>query len=588
MTAVVSDGRAYLAGDKLAVGVGQNGSFGTFNPAPDGIPTDTAHGFEGLGIYADLDGFGVGSEPTFRDVSLPGTPEERFNVGYRLSADGDATVLTNSETMGNTDIPTTSIDAIAGNDPVSGAYVQSTWTGATGDGLKISQVVSFDTNETYAKVTITYTNTSNSTLFDLRYMRNIDPDQAPDYDTANYIFKQSTSEALVASYVPAGGGDDGGDDSVEMTPTSATPLGTSPFFYYSTDSRANVANFGFTNTDPYAPELNGELQPEGYNTLEDNGIAIGFNLGNLAAGASTSFTFYFGLAADLNEVISKIVPDIIVDENEKPVANNDAFSTAYNTAKTINFSQLLSNDTDPDGDTLSISGVSDATHGTVAIVDGKVVFTPAAGYSGQASFKYTVDDGHGGSDEAVVTVTVGTQPPPVENGAYIRLTEGVDEVSYAGRTSGVMVAALGGNDNITGTKFNDSLNGGSGDDRLRGGDGRDTITGGEGADRMQGGTGNDTFVFSVGDLKKEAPGKSIDHIIDFHGAGTSGVGEQDFLSFRGYGAGSLVFSHYGSGDQHLQYYKVIDGNGVHQGDVLVQMADGTNKLGAGDYGFFAA
>jgi hypothetical protein len=41
-------------------------------------------------------------------------------------------------------------------------------------------------------------------------------------------------------------------------------------------------------------------------------------------------------------------------------------------------------------------------------VNGKAVFTPVAGYSGPASYSYTVSDGHGGTATATVSIRVRT------------------------------------------------------------------------------------------------------------------------------------------------------------------------------------
>ena len=69
---------------------------------------------------------------------------------------------------------------------------------------------------------------------------------------------------------------------------------------------------------------------------------------------------------------------------------------------------VLANDTDADGDTLSVHEVSDPLHGTATIsADGKtVIFTPDEDWSGTDTFEYCVSDGNGGEDSAVVTVTV--------------------------------------------------------------------------------------------------------------------------------------------------------------------------------------
>ncbi|DAB38342.1 MAG TPA: hypothetical protein CFH83_06385, partial [Sulfuricurvum kujiense] len=84
-----------------------------------------------------------------------------------------------------------------------------------------------------------------------------------------------------------------------------------------------------------------------------------------------------------------------------------SFVTSEDTALTITANTLLSNDTDPDGDTLIITSVSSGIGGTVSIdVDGNVVFTPIQNYHGSAYFDYTISDGLGGSDTARVYLTV--------------------------------------------------------------------------------------------------------------------------------------------------------------------------------------
>ncbi|EKO3827793.1 tandem-95 repeat protein, partial [Vibrio harveyi] len=89
--------------------------------------------------------------------------------------------------------------------------------------------------------------------------------------------------------------------------------------------------------------------------------------------------------------------------NDAPVAVNDTVSTDEDTAVTID---VLANDSDPENDTLTITAASVPTEqGTVAIVDGKLVFTPAENFNGNATISYTVSDGQL-TDDATVAVTV--------------------------------------------------------------------------------------------------------------------------------------------------------------------------------------
>ncbi|MFM2651553.1 tandem-95 repeat protein, partial [Vibrio alginolyticus] len=89
--------------------------------------------------------------------------------------------------------------------------------------------------------------------------------------------------------------------------------------------------------------------------------------------------------------------------NDAPVATNDTAITDEDTPVTID---VLPNDTDIDGDTLSIQSASvPETQGTVEIIDGKLVFTPAENFHGDAEITYTVTDGSL-TDQATVNVTV--------------------------------------------------------------------------------------------------------------------------------------------------------------------------------------
>ena len=85
---------------------------------------------------------------------------------------------------------------------------------------------------------------------------------------------------------------------------------------------------------------------------------------------------------------------------QPPVANNDSgFVATENTALSIPASALLANDTDPNGLPLSIAGVSNPSNGTVTYNSSTqtVSFVPTTGYSGPASFTYTITDGQSGT-----------------------------------------------------------------------------------------------------------------------------------------------------------------------------------------------
>ncbi|MGY6432050.1 tandem-95 repeat protein, partial [Vibrio parahaemolyticus] len=120
--------------------------------------------------------------------------------------------------------------------------------------------------------------------------------------------------------------------------------------------------------------------------------------------------------------------------NDAPVAKDDIATTQEDTAVTID---VLPNDTDVDGDKLSIESASvPKEQGTVEVVDGKLVFTPAENFNGDAEITYTVTDGQL-TDEAKVTVTVN----PVNDAPTIKV-DAVESITEDAVSTDTVVATL--------------------------------------------------------------------------------------------------------------------------------------------------
>jgi hypothetical protein len=211
----------------------------------------------------------------------------------------------------------------------------------------------------------------------------------------------------------------------------------------------------------------------GSNGFAINGIAAGDNSGYSVSSAGDvngdgiDDLIIGARFADPNGIINAGQSYVVFGQgttptNQPPVANPDSATTAQNTAVTLEASTLLANDTDANGDSLSLTGVSNAVNGSVTFSNGNVIFTPSTNFTGNASFNYSISDGKGGTSSANVSVAVG----------------------------GTQIGG-NGNDTLTGTAGNDLLNGGNGDDSLIGNAGNDTLIGGNGTDFLVGSAGND-------------------------------------------------------------------------------------------------
>ncbi|AGQ90912.1 RTX toxin [Vibrio parahaemolyticus O1:Kuk str. FDA_R31] len=140
---------------------------------------------------------------------------------------------------------------------------------------------------------------------------------------------------------------------------------------------------------------------KGNGTLVDNGDGTWTFTPQIDDDTEVSFTF--DIIDDEDQVVSGSANLDILPINDAPNAENDVITTEEDTSVTID---VLVNDSDVEGDALSIQSASvPSEQGSVDIVDGKLVFTPAENFNGEATITYIVTDGDL-TDEAKVTVTV--------------------------------------------------------------------------------------------------------------------------------------------------------------------------------------
>lgn len=314
-------GDVFLGGEYIELGLSKLGSFGTTEYIPeteDLVPLP--EGFFGtaerqnIGMSTNPAGFD--EEPDLRmDFFMPGTPEERWSVGYVSGGDtfrGSNSLLNpiDPEDEDEDFVPSDEITDNTVTDLSSGNTLAAQSVGTFNDTLRVTQNISFEKSQKFFKNVVTLKNTSGAAIDDVRYMRSFDPDntvdQGADYTTRNYVTK-THADGDGAVMVVA---DTQIPEADPVDPVYLVNESWSPIFFYSSDSRARVYSWGFSNNDVYAPEVYDEAPSKGFEVVDDVAIGITFDIGTLAANAETTLTYYTSLDnRDIEEVIEEIAAE---------------------------------------------------------------------------------------------------------------------------------------------------------------------------------------------------------------------------------------------------------------------------------------
>ncbi len=323
-------GDVFLGGNYIEVGLSKGGSFGTSASASSDfhVKSDIAQ----LGLLSDGDGFEVGEESNTGDFFLPGTPEERYIVGYTI----DTTVFNYNQADRQN---------VAWSDPIqepitvdesnlSLGLLQAKTTGITTENLEMETVVSFHEDNKYYLTQVTLTNNSDLLMKDVRYVRSFDPDQDRSrynlYDTYNKVISNPltdyTGEETQYAMVVARGKKSlegvfflafderaRASTSVEFSPSNVYLSGlwtdneSLPVFSTEADLELTADMITEENLNNYA--------------LVDNAIAITFDVGDLEAGESTVLEYYTSLDPNVIESLSTIQESRIVEETPDAIVN---------------------------------------------------------------------------------------------------------------------------------------------------------------------------------------------------------------------------------------------------------------------------
>src|SRR5207237_1025847 len=121
--------------------------------------------------------------------------------------------------------------------------------------------------------------------------------------------------------------------------------------------------------------------------------------------------------------------------NDAPLAVGDSYSLNEDGVLNVAATGVLTNDSDIEGDPLTVVLVSGPTNGSLTLnVNGTFTYTPSANFNGTDSFTYKVNDGTADSNVATVTLTVTAvnDAPLAGNDAYGLNEDSVLTVAAAG------------------------------------------------------------------------------------------------------------------------------------------------------------
>jgi Ca2+-binding RTX toxin-like protein len=300
-----------------------------------------------------------------------------------------------------------------------------------------------------------------------------------------------------------------------------------------------------------------------------------------------------------------------VFENLPPIAEDDFFILLGQDSFQGN---VLLNDKDPDGGTLSTKLVEQARFGSVVLnFDGSFSYALNGDAVGTSdSFVYQLFDADGASVKATVFIQIDNDVTEVVVEPDILLGSFLDDkLTAPNKDNPASIDGLEGDDTLTGSNQADTINAGDGSDRVIGLDGddlifagssekdlRDVVFAGEGNDTVEGGHGNDELRGDGGDDSLSG-GFGVDTVIGGNGNDTLtgsafsdllfGGADDDFIN-GGFGfdrvnggAGADQFFHIGDkghGSDWIQDYSASEGDVMVFGggtatvdDFLVQRAE---------------
>jgi hypothetical protein len=216
------------------------------------------------------------------------------------------------------------------------------------------------------------------------------------------------NDSFTYTITDGNGGSAQGTVSVTVDPVNDAPVAVDDSATTDEDTPVNIDATGNDS------DVDGDTLTVTANTDPSNGAVVDNGDGTFTYTPAADFNGNDSFTYTINDgnggTVTATVSITVNAVNDDPVAVDDSSSTAQDTARVID---VVVNDTDVDGDTLTVLSFGQGANGVVVDSgNGTLTYTPDNGFDGVDTFTYTVTDGAGGTDTATVTVTVSANPPP--------------------------------------------------------------------------------------------------------------------------------------------------------------------------------
>jgi VCBS repeat-containing protein len=359
------------------------------------------------------------SEDSILDVIAPGV------LGNDTDADGDTltAIKVTNPTHGSV---TLNSEGSFTYTPVANYYGADSFTYRANDGLVNSNTATVNidvigvnddpvANDDTASVTEDSTNNQIDVLANdedidedvLTIVTVGTPSQGSTTTDGNYVYYTPTanyygSDSFTYTISDGNGGTDIGTVTVTVTGVNDAPNANDDSATVNEDSTNNQINVLANDNDPDGDNLDVTAITQPSNGTASFTIDFVFYSPNPQYTGPDQFTYTISDGNGGSDTATIFIT--VSGVNDPPVANDDSATVLEDS--TNNQINVLSNDVDPDGDSLDISGVTQPSHGTATYTASNVFYTPNANYNGPDQFGYTITDNNGGSDSATVSIMV--------------------------------------------------------------------------------------------------------------------------------------------------------------------------------------